>query len=148
MENVLLSTQPTISGKGEITANTLNYPVKRIQRRKLLEIHDDLWLSILESEKKKLIEIKFVMNWVRDSADEKLKLNEVSDFFFSKLYKLSIAKEMASLDSGQINLNNDWNTVRGEVIRTCLNQLLYPQLETEVRDEMKEIAGKICYFYV
>ena len=138
---MLITTQPTISGKGVISANTLHYPVKRILRRKVELFNDDLWLTVLECEKKKLIEVKFLMTWVKDSINEKLIHSEVTDGLFSKLYRLSIAKEMETWSRTQIDMNNEWNVVRGEAIRHFLNQLLYNQLETEMREELKERAG-------
>lgn len=58
-ERATISTEPTLKGKKDLDLYHLLYPAKRILKRPLKNFRDDLWLMMIEAEKKELIRVKF-----------------------------------------------------------------------------------------
>jgi hypothetical protein len=47
MDNVTVSTEPTLRGRKELDVNSYYYCVKRIEKRPIKEFNDEIWMMML-----------------------------------------------------------------------------------------------------
>lgn len=121
--NCCITTEPTEEGKIELNPFNPSFRVKRINGKAIETFNDDLFLDILENEKKNLIkvEIFYNANFFKDFT-EKLNLpingeNEIGDYE-----------------------KNGWRVMREESLRILVADYCIPYFEKEIRVELQEKA--------
>lgn len=81
-ERATISTEPTLKGKKDLDLYHSLYPTKRISRRPLKNFRDDLWLMMVEAEKKELIRVKFSLPWENDFDRDEI-LNKLRSLYLA-----------------------------------------------------------------
>ena len=127
-ERVLISTEPKGKGK-ELKVYDYYYPTKRIHQKQPSNISKELWLLMLESEKKGLIQIKFNFG-----EDEKQKRKDI----IYKLRMFLLLKPRDHIDTK--TLDGMWDLVREEIISKLLSNYMIPVFERQMRQELTEIS--------
>ena len=141
IEKVTITTEPTSKGRKDLDVTNPNYLVKRIQRRPIGQFVDDLWLRMVLCENDGLIKIKFLLPWDNEKKERK-ETNELKDDIYAKLLNAYLAPFSAELPENQQEIIKQWNILRDEVLRVYLLQLMYPNLEKMLREELRERAEK------
>ena len=147
IEKVMISTEPTNKGRKEIDVTNPNFLVKRIFRRPIGHFVDDLWLRIILCESDGLIKVKFLLPWDNEKKENR-EINELKDEIHSKLVSSYLAPFTPELSESERENIRQWNILRDEVLRVYLLQLMYPNLEKMLREELRErgekYVTKIC----
>ena len=125
-----ISTQPTKKGITELDAFNESYRTKRINKRPIDGFQNDLFIDVVENEKKKLITVSI------NIEDDKL------NFITEKLKMAYIRPRINS------NFNNEkeddvlkgWNQFREEVIQKLVFEILLPEIKTDIRNYLFEKA--------
>jgi transcription elongation factor SPT6 len=120
-----ISTDPTEEGKKELDAFHPSFRVKRVRNKPIETFNNDLFLDILESEKKGWITltVNFGDNFFKDLTE---KLNHT---YHSKL-------KTSEVDS----VAHGWRVMREETIRIFVAEHCIPYFKKEVKQELKEKA--------
>lgn len=127
MQFAILTTTPTDEGKKELEAIHPSFRVKRIIRKPINSFSDDLYLDIIENEKKKLITVKIEI--------EESYLIELSE----KLTRAYIKPEKKIEDETAKN-TKEWNVLRQEAIRVMYTEFIIPELIKEAHSDLLEKA--------
>mmetsp|Transcript_38897 Transcript_38897/g.34569 ORF Transcript_38897/g.34569 Transcript_38897/m.34569 type:complete len:235 (+) Transcript_38897:2057-2761(+) len=128
-DKILISTEPTAKGKKEIDIYNINYSVKRIDKRPLNKLDDDIWLRALLCEKEQKITIKFHFRWEDDNINNDEIYNYLRNFYSADI-------------KSKHEPTQQCNAVRAEVISRLLTKFLYPYFERYVRKDVTENAEK------
>jgi len=131
-----ISTSPTTAGIVELDAFHPSYRTKRIYKRPIETFQNDLFIDVVENEKKRLIEVSFNLD------DDKL------NFISEKLKMAYIRPKVQSNQSNQSNSSVEkeneilkgWNQFREEVIQKLLFEVLLPELRADLRSFLLENA--------
>lgn len=136
-DNCTISTEPTEEGKKELDAFHPSFRVKRIKNKPIETFNNDLFLDILEAEKKNWIKVtvQYGENFFKDLT-EKLNLtyNSSTNKPFLNNDRLSNT-EIESIQHG-------WRVMREETLRIFVADHCIPYFRKEVRFDLKEKAEK------
>ena len=144
IEKVTVSTEPTNKGRKDLDVTSPNYIVKRINRRPIGLFVDDLWLRIASCEEDGLITVKFMLPWENErKGKDNAGGHELKDEIYAKLLSAYLAPFGQENSSAQEqDIVKQWNVLRDEVLRIFLTQLLYPNLEKMLREQLRDKAEK------
>lgn len=131
-KNCSVSSEPTEEGKNELNPLSVGFRVKRIINKPIESfVNDDLFLEMIEYEKKQYI---------------KISINYNPDFFadMNEKFALSINGENNIFD-GKVDGNNNseknsWRVMREETLRILVADYCIPFFEKEIKDDLKEKA--------
>ena len=125
--NCYLSTEPTELGQKDIDIFSRAFRTKRLNKKPINSFNNDLYLDIIQAEKKGLIKVKIEIN-ISDSEYDKIK---------APLKK-------AYMPNSDENNNNDeesqWRIMRDEVIRIFIGERMQNQFKEEIRKELEKNA--------
>jgi transcription elongation factor SPT6 len=123
-----ISTIPTEEGKKELDAFHPSFRVKRIKNKPIDTFNNDLFLDILEAEKKNLInvEVQYGDNFFKDLT-EKLNLT------YNSKAKNNDINDIESIEHG-------WRVMREETLRIFVAEHCIPYFRKEVRFDLQEKA--------
>lgn len=127
-DRILISTNPLERGKG-MKVYDYYYPTKRIFLKKPNSISKELWMLMVEAEKKKLISINFTFG-----EDEKQKVKDI--MYRLKNYLLLKPRDIINTDT----LDGMWDKVREEIISKLFTNHMIPVFEKQLREELMETA--------
>lgn len=120
-----ISTDPTEEGKKELDASHPSFRVKRFRNKPIDTFNNDLFLDILEAEKK---------GWIT------LSVNFGDNFFKDLTEKLSLTYHSKQINSEIDSVSHGWRVMREETIRIFVAEHCIPYFKKEVRQELKEKA--------
>ncbi|KFD47142.1 hypothetical protein M513_11992, partial [Trichuris suis] len=118
-----ISLHPTSLGRKEIDEGHAMYPYKYIKDKPIRELRRDEYLLYVQAEDNRLITVTLKMG----RHGEKSYYQELKE---KKLYYHDEYSAVAQ----------DWNRLRDEVLQICLEEMLYPGFEKEVRAKLLEEA--------
>jgi len=149
LEKVTVSTEPTNKGKKDLDVTSPNYIVKRIFRRPIGVFVDDLWLRIALCEDDGLIKVRFLLPWDNEKkGKENPGGHELKDEIYAKLLSAYLAPFGPENTEKEQDIIKQWNVLRDEVLRVFISQLLYPNLEKMLREELRvnaeKYVAKVC----
>ena len=129
-------TEPTELGNKNISLYSTNYCVKRLAGRKISSFSDNLWLRLLDCEKKGIIKVTI-----------KLPGGKKPDVLKS-LKKRYLVVDLNETDSIKKKALSKWNILRAEVLRIVLKRLK-PIMVKNLRKTLTKFAydsiKKKCY---
>lgn len=121
-----ISTEPTEEGRKELEASHPSFRVKRIKNKPIETFDNDLFLDILEAEKK---------GWIL------LSVNYRDNFFTDISDKLNHAYNSKSSNNPDLdNISHSWRVMREETLRVLIAEHCIPYFIKEVKEELKEKA--------
>ncbi len=120
-----ISTEPTEEGKKELDAFHPSFRVKRFKNKPIETFNDDLFLDILEAEKK---------GWIS------LTVNFGDNFFKDLTEKLNHTYHSKQMNIEIDSVAHGWRVMREETIRIFVAEHCIPYFKKEVRKELKEKA--------
>ena len=95
---------------------------------------------MLKNENEGKIKIRFSLN-----NDEDLKTNKSYKLIKEEIYNhiINFFNSQTNSDSPEIenDIQTEWNLVRGEMIRVCLVEYMFPYFENNLREELKRRSG-------
>lgn len=120
-----ISTEPTDEGKKELDAFNPSFRVKRLRNKPIDSFNNDLFLDILEAEKKLLINVTvhFGDNFFKDLTD-----------------KLNHTYNSKSSNTEPDSVQHSWRVMREETLRIFVAEHCIPYFKKEVRLELQENA--------
>lgn len=124
-KNCSISTEPTAEGGNELNPLNAGYRVKRITNKPIESFIDDLFLEMLEYEKKKLINISVHYN---------------PDYFSDVTEKLNLAINGETQIYESHSDKNAWRVMREEALRILVAEYCIPFFDKEIKDILKEKA--------
>lgn len=120
-----ISTEPTEEGKKELDVFHPSFRVKRLKNKPIETFNNDLFLDILESEKK---------GWIS------LTVNFGDNFFKDLTEKLNHTYHSKQMNSEIDSVAHGWRVMREETIRIFVAEHCIPYFKKEVKQELKEKA--------
>ena len=133
-DRVSVYTDPTEKGKKDINVYNFYYPVKRIRGKKPVDFTKELFLMVIEAERKGLISVKFKLPWDKEERKDEIRKKLL------ELYTLEIKSRKT--EGEEITTISAWNIVREETTSKLLKHYIYPSFEQAIRDELKELSEK------
>ena len=135
--NCYVSTNPTEEGETQLDVFNPSFRTKRIRERPVKSFDNDLFLDVLEKEKRNLIAVQIEINEKEDEAKEfkyilSQALNHNSDDENSSINFIKTEKS-------EDNSKNEWNLLRESVI-TLFLQSIKKQFLLDIKKELKEKA--------
>ena len=125
--NCYLSTEPTELGQKELDIFNRAFRTKRLEKKPINSFNNDLYLDILQSEKKGLIKVKI-----------EIILND------TELEKIISPIKKAYTSSNDDNYNNEdeykWKVLREEALSIFFREEVYKQFENEIKKELEKKA--------
>lgn len=119
-----LTTNPTDEGKKELEALHSSYRVKRIIKKPIDSFDNDLYIDIIENDKK-----GFITYSISIEDNEMLEL-------VNKISRAYVKAEISSEES----YTEEWNLLRQEAIRIMIKEFLLPELKKEAHYNLLERA--------
>ena len=133
-EKCYISTKPTEKGSNELDIFHPLFRTKRIYNKPVSSFDNDLFMYIIESEKRNLITVDIKIKENINNNDDK-KNNNNNDDDFKELKKILLKAAMPNNDS----IDNRWELFRSEGIRIAINDLKQ-SYQKEIRNILLEKA--------
>jgi len=125
LEHCLLSTTPTSKGEKELDSLHPCYRVKRILKRPLSTLKDDIWLAVQHNETEGFI-----------TSSIKLEITKYEEF--SKW-----AQGLMVFESSQSNeMDEEYDGVRRAAMKKAIDEYLIPSLEKQIRQHLENTAAQ------
>jgi len=126
-EYATLTTTPTDEGLKELDVTHPSFRVKRITNKPLNSFNDDLFTDIYLSEKSNLITVK-------------IELDKEKELILKDIFRKAFLNN--SIDKKNV-LNNEWNTVREEVLRMLIDECVLPKQIADIKRFLKHKAEDV-----
>jgi len=120
-----ISTEPTEEGKKELDAFHPSFRVKRLRNKPIETFNNELFLDILEAEKK---------GWII------LTINIGENFFKDLTDKLNHTYHSKQMNPDVETVAHGWRIMREEIIRIFVAEHCIPYFKKEIRQDLKEKA--------
>ncbi|KAH9503861.1 Transcription elongation factor SPT6 [Bulinus truncatus] len=121
-ERAKLRVTPTKKGMKLIDESHNCYTVKYLRGKPVKDLKDDQYLKLLQAEEDGLLTISIKM-------DEEEDQSATSTSYFEEIKQLYYRDEFS-------HLVQQWNIQRSESLKRALYQILYPQMEKELRTKL------------
>jgi transcriptional accessory protein Tex/SPT6 len=129
--NCYLSTEPTELGQKDIDIFSRAFRTKRLNKKPINSFNNDLYLDIIQAEKKGLIKVK-IETIISDPELEKI------------LAPLKKAYTPSNDDNNNNNENDQWKVMREESLCIFFRDEVYKQFESEIKKELEKKSRRIC----
>ena len=130
--NGTLSTTPTELGKSELDLFNPSFRTKRVLHKPLDQFNDDLFLDIVQNEKKGLIKVD--INIIGGEESLKSLKNRIVHAYMPNVH-----------DNTNINSDNNelpWKHIREVAVNELIEEKLFKQFPKEIREELLHNAEK------
>lgn len=122
-ENLLLSVSPTKKGRNEIDESHSLWGCHYIKDKPVTELKDEEYLKFVKAKNDELVEINLHVRQSDPTLDSNPLLDELTkDYVFHR--------------NDFSNIADEWNKLRKEVLRVCVNDILMPVFQREAHEKL------------